>query len=82
MQFEELYDLQADPGERNNLLAGGAAEEHLDRMNSFRKMVQEWHQSARPLPSQFDAAHYQETLERLKSLGYIGGEDESERQGP
>jgi len=70
---EGLYDLQRDPDEQVNLLIGGAAEDRAvaDRL---RPRLESWADSARPLPSRFDAGQREETLERLKALGYLAGD--------
>ena len=77
LKFEELFDLGADPGERANLLAGAAPEAEVwKQVSQFRELLKNWHQSASPLPSEFDATHYEESLERLRSLGYVGEGDD------
>ena len=67
---EELYDLQADPNEQDNLLA-------LPRRSKaaiadeLRKDFNAWAAAASPLPSRFEPSQQQETIRRLKSLGYL-----------
>jgi hypothetical protein len=74
LKIEQLFDLEADPGERKNLLLdAGPDAVAWKKVAEFREVLQHWHQSADPLPSEFDAAHHDETLERLRSLGYVGG---------
>jgi arylsulfatase A-like enzyme/Tfp pilus assembly protein PilF len=63
----ELYDLHNDPGERSNRVVGNSAVASAlrERLNEFeRKFATAEKQSAR-------AALDPETLERLKSLGYV-----------
>jgi len=82
----ELYDLQADPHEVDDLLsadgidaAGGATPgaQRLSRgeLESLHgRLAGEltaWTESARPLPSHFDSSQMDETVERLRSLGYL-----------
>jgi arylsulfatase A-like enzyme len=67
----ELYDLDADPAETVNLLLG-----HLDPATRalaerLRAELEAWAYSARPLPSDFEPVHRQETIDRLRSLGYV-----------
>jgi arylsulfatase A-like enzyme/predicted Zn-dependent protease len=65
---DELYDLQADPGERQPL--GGAAElaalaEQLDRLEAELR---------RDRPAADRHRQSREELEKLRALGYMGGE--------
>ncbi len=71
-QLEELYDLRADPRERRNLLADpvlrpGAPE------NDLRTALESWSAAGKPLPTEFEPNQEEETLRRLRSLGYLGG---------
>ena len=69
---EELYDLEADPAEQVDLLATpGAGTEAAARR--LRDQLEAWAASARPLPSRFDPSQREETIERLRALGYLGG---------
>jgi arylsulfatase A-like enzyme len=67
---EGLYDLEADPGEMTNLLHN-ATPEAAALAARLRAMLNEWAESARPLASDFEQQQLDETLERLRSLGYI-----------
>lgn len=72
---EELYDLAADPGETRDLLARGSAAspspEVLDLADRLRAQLEAWSAAADPLPSRFEPAHREETLNRLRALGYV-----------
>jgi arylsulfatase A-like enzyme len=69
---EELYDLEADPGETENLLAEPTAD--ATRVaDDLRVRLEAWAESADPLPSKFEDITRDETIERLKALGYLGG---------
>ncbi len=69
---EELYDLDRDPGEQDDLLA--AESQEIDSVASgLRARLEAWAASARPLPSRYDSSQQEETIERLKSLGYVEG---------
>lgn len=73
---EELYDLLDDPAERSDLLAGeGAGAPSDDGIASLHERlgreISNWSAAADPLPSHFDASQTDETLERLRSLGYL-----------
>ncbi|MBN2563148.1 MAG: sulfatase [Phycisphaerae bacterium] len=68
---EELYDLSVDPHERNNLLIAPTSE-NAARAAELRERLDEWVQSADPLPSQFDRSQLDDTIRRLRSLGYAG----------
>jgi arylsulfatase A-like enzyme len=70
--IEGLYDLQADPLEQNNLLAAGGSEvEGL--AGELRGRLEAWAATADPLPSRFEPSQLEETVKRLKALGYLGG---------
>lgn len=68
--LEELYDVEADPEERENLLAGGDPE-HLRIAGELKGALLAWTDAAEPLASRFDESQREETMERLRSLGYI-----------
>jgi hypothetical protein len=69
-EFLELYDLSADPGERNDLLRrGGAGEVEIrdDLLRALRRFV-DYEPGLGPRNlDRLDAAE----LDRLRSLGYI-----------
>jgi len=67
---EELYDLSADPYEQKNLLEN-ATPEIFSKVKTLRKKLISWANSANPLPSRFEPSQKEETIKRLKSLGYI-----------
>jgi arylsulfatase A-like enzyme len=69
---EELYDLETDPGERTDLLATGGPEAEA-LAGPLREKLEAWAAGARPLPSRFEPSQREETLERLRALGYLGG---------
>jgi arylsulfatase A-like enzyme len=64
---EEMYDLAADPTETRDLLAAPSPADAV----LLREALQEWADSAAPLPSHFDSSLREETIERLRSLGYV-----------
>jgi arylsulfatase A-like enzyme len=67
---EELYDVFADRGERTELLAArapGSAEVAA----RLRAQLEAWAASADPLPSHFQGTRREETIRRLRSLGYV-----------
>ncbi len=81
-----LYDLEADARETDNLLsteengaAGGATPDARRLSRGELEILHErlvgelaaWTDSARPLPSHFDSSQMDETVERLRSLGYL-----------
>ena len=68
----ELYDLEQDPSEQNDLLEQPTA----DSLAVAREMLAElqaWTASARPLSSEFVASQQDEVRRRLEALGYLGG---------
>ncbi|MBI5710693.1 MAG: sulfatase [Candidatus Eisenbacteria bacterium] len=67
---EELYDLGSDPDERTDLLKDPSPRVAA-LAASLRRKLEHWAASAKPLPSRFEPAQQEETIRRLKSLGYI-----------
>jgi arylsulfatase A-like enzyme len=67
---EMLFDLAADPAEQDDLFRRPTPEVAATA-NRLRGLLEDWAASARPLPSRFDPAQRDETLERLKALGYV-----------
>jgi choline-sulfatase len=67
---EELYDLAADPGETANLLAAPTPDVAATA-ERLRQRLAEWVAAADPLPSTFGGMEKSDTIEKLRSLGYI-----------
>ncbi|MFQ5490300.1 MAG: hypothetical protein ACE5GE_06215, partial [Phycisphaerae bacterium] len=66
----ELYDLQADPGERNNLFATEAS--RAEALGAFaRQWLSQCVQGDRNPPAPDSDQLDEKTLENLRSLGYI-----------
>jgi arylsulfatase A-like enzyme/Tfp pilus assembly protein PilF len=66
---QELYDMEADPAERNNLLP---AEE--ERAAAMRRRLEEIHESALEAGrGSEEISASPDDLARLRSLGYVGG---------
>ena len=80
LDYEELYDLERDPGEQDNLLASTSPEAQR-ALRGLREALAAWMASADPLPSQFfprmrsrspgEARRQREMWEHLKVLGYV-----------
>ena len=67
---QALFDLTADPGETRNLLEDPSPQ--VARLaQQLRDRLRSWAVDVEPLESTFDDTQREETLERLKSLGYI-----------
>ena len=66
----ELYDLEADPLERVNLMVEGSGEDRAI-VGELEPVLDEWARSADPLESWFESSQREETIERLRSLGYL-----------
>ncbi len=74
-QAEELYDLAADPGERNDL--SGAHRERLEEMRSRLSRLRTFRTRVRTPTSELG----DEDVEAMRGLGYIdGGESRSKKQ--
>ncbi len=67
---QELYDLENDPGEKRNLLAAGGPEEAEALAAEFYRELREYlaQERGQAEPVTLD----EETIEKLKGLGYIG----------
>ena len=72
---EELYDLSLDPHERTNLLIAPRSQ-HSAIARDLRQKLDAWTASQNPLPSHFDEQNRDETIKRLRDLGYLGGDDD------
>jgi arylsulfatase A-like enzyme len=81
LQTQELYDLVSDPAERQNLLRSPTPEV-LKLAGRLRTELDRWAASARPLASRFDEEHFEDTVERLRRLGYVVSPGESIRYEP
>jgi arylsulfatase A-like enzyme/Flp pilus assembly protein TadD len=77
----ELYDLAADPGERNNL-----ALHHPDQLEELRASLAEIDRETPVIAAAAPIEEDEETLARLASLGYVGtaqaASDQSFRELP
>ena len=73
---EALFDLDEDPGERRDLLQGPTTAE-VDS-SELRHLLEDWANSADPLPSHFDREFELDTRRQLCALGYVPCPDESE----
>ena len=71
---EELYDLAADPYERNNLLMNPTPRSAALAAD-LREKLQAWAASANPLPTCLEPVQPMETMQRLRTLGYVGPDE-------
>ncbi|MCP4593011.1 MAG: sulfatase-like hydrolase/transferase [bacterium] len=75
--IEELYDLQTDPEERVNLLAvADPSPDVRARADELGERLKQWESQANPYSSHFDPSQQQETIQRLRDLGYAGAGDQ------
>ena len=71
---EHLYDLSRDPIESANLLE--IPDLDVDSVaGPMRKKLETWAASADPLPTHFVVGEQNDVIDRLKALGYLGGEE-------
>ena len=71
LQYEELFDLAADPAERNNLLLQSTPEIQ-QRYASLRRELDAWREQEDCLPSDFNSRQMEGVMKRLAELGYTG----------
>jgi arylsulfatase A-like enzyme len=69
---EELYDVVEDPLEQHDLLREPTPGVEA-RARALRAELEAWAATADPLPSTFEDTSREDTLRRLKALGYLGG---------
>ena len=67
---EQLYDVVRDPAEIQNLLIDPTHEARA-LADNLRPELEAWAASADPLPSTFEPRDTEDTVRRLKSLGYL-----------
>ena len=67
---EELYDLAADPREREDLLKNPTPE-IATATESLRQRLSAWAEAADPLESHYNLTKWKEAAQRLESLGYV-----------
>jgi arylsulfatase A-like enzyme len=67
---EELYDLSADPNEQHNLLRSPSPQ-IASVARELKQKLEIWAASADPLESYPEREKRQETMEKLKALGYL-----------
>jgi hypothetical protein len=65
-----LYDVSSDYREAVNLL-DAPTDEGLALAADMRARLQAWTDSAAPLTSSFDPSQTEESIRRLRSLGYL-----------
>jgi arylsulfatase A-like enzyme len=70
MGAEALYDLESDPAETENLLSA-PTEEVEETARQLRRALEGWIESADPLPSTFEGMENEDTIRKLRSLGYL-----------
>ena len=69
-QTEEFYDLSVDPYEQKNLLRTPTPE-IISLAHGLKEKLEDWVSAAHPLPSSQEKEKRQETVEKLKALGYM-----------
>ena len=82
LDLEQLYDLESDPGEMHNLLRSEPLDASLVEVrNRLRAQLDQWVAGAHPLPTEMNNAQMQETMERLRALGYGGFDPGDDSEG-
>jgi arylsulfatase A-like enzyme len=67
---EALYNVAEDPEELNNLLI--SSNPAMKRKAAvLSKLLEDWSKFANPLPSHFEEKQFEETVRKLKALGYL-----------
>jgi len=72
LDYEELFNLESDAGERENLLIDPTPEFERQR-ERLRAELDAWISARNPFDSSFNPVQQIEIMERLRSLGYVGG---------
>lgn len=74
--YEQLFDMQADPGERSNLLENELSAEAAQAYGKLRGELEGWARSVRPLLTEpLMGEQAREVDKILKSLGYTGAQE-------
>jgi arylsulfatase A-like enzyme len=67
---EEFYNLSVDPFEVNNMIDSKEIA-IINRIARMKRKLEKWIFSAHPMKSKFQENQKKETIERLRSLGYL-----------
>ena len=67
---EQLFHLQDDPGEQEDLLRDPTPTAQVQR-ELLRELLLRWSAGARPREMRFDAGQSEEVLRRLREIGYL-----------
>ena len=70
LRRELLFDVEADAAEKHDLLASPTPETAA-RAKALRERLQAWVGSADPLPSEFVEMNKDDTIKKLRALGYL-----------
>jgi hypothetical protein len=70
MEAEALYDLESDPAETEDLLVA-PMEDVEETASHLRRVLENWIESADPLPSTFEGMEKDDTIRKLRELGYL-----------
>ena len=70
LKAEEFYDLFRDPFECRNLMDSRESD-IMAKIKAMKGKLHKWIFSARPMKSKFQDNQKKETIERLRSLGYL-----------
>jgi len=70
LKTEEFYHLSTDPFECHNMIHSKEIDTRK-KIKTLKGKLQKWILSARPMKSKFQENQKKETIERLRSLGYL-----------
>jgi arylsulfatase A-like enzyme len=76
--FQQLFHVGRDPGERKNLLRSALGPAAQAALADLRADLKAFRAKANPLPSGFDRSQLEDTIRKLESLGYVQGGDPEE----
>lgn len=81
LRYEELFDLESDPGERHNLIGSDDAQVK-QTITRLRNELGLWSSNENARPSKYNSSQMGAVLKRLEALGYTGDNPAAPQAGP